>query len=783
MKILYVEDNPVDIDLTVRHLKKTAPHITVEPVRSQTEALKRIQDPDFLDYDLVLSDMHLQDGDGITVLSFVRSHSIPTAVVILTGQGDEQSAVAALKSGADDYIVKKKGYLDHLPSLLEAAIASYQKGKERKNYQLRVLYIEHNQADIDLTIRHFQKHAAHISLDAVSSVKEFYEALDSTDLIARYNVLLLDYRLPLENALDVLKRIRQSPHEGIPVILVTGKGDEEIAVMALKLGAFDYVTKHKGYLFKLPSIIENAFYSWQLTHEHQALEESERRYRSLFEDNKVAMLLIDAGSGRIVDANLAAVDFYGWSREELCAKKIEEITVSTPDEIAAKMNAAEKEKRGHLLLRHRRCDGSVRDVEMYSGDIDIKGRSLRYLLLHDVTQSIETEKEKRKLQEQLNQAQKMEALGTLAGGIAHDFNNVLGVILGYTEFVKEQATPDSQIQEDLDQVLIAAKRAKDLVKQILAFSRQALVERIPIKIQPLLKEGLKMLRSSIPSTISINEDIDPKSGIILAAPSHIHQILMNLCTNAYHAMEKTGGTLSISLKTAHITADSKKKMLLDSPPGEYVEIAVSDTGCGIGPDILDKIFDPYFTTKEVGKGTGLGLAIIYGILSEYGGAISVETQLGKGTTFHVYFPVLKEDVLPDIKESDDIPRGEERILFVDDEKLLADLGGTMLARLGYKTTVALNGFEALEYFRKTPEQFDLVITDQTMPGMTGVDLARRLLEIRPEVPIILCTGYSNLVDAESAKAIGIREFALKPLTTSAIATLIRQALDAAGPAS
>nr|MBF0222693.1 PAS domain S-box protein [Desulfobulbaceae bacterium] len=398
-------------------------------------------------------------------------------------------------------------------------------------------------------------------------------------------------------------------------------------------------------------------------------------------------------------------------------------------------------------------------------------------IVRDITERNQAVQEKANLEKRLNQAQKMEAIGTLAGGIAHDFNNILGVVIGYTGMLKDDVPPGSRHQKDLEKVLSAANRAKDLVKQILAFSRQTQVDRLPIKIQPLIKEGLKMLRSSIPTTISITEDIDPTSGTVLADPTQIHQILMNLCTNAYHAMETTGGELAVTLKTTFIDADDQT-MLLHLSTGEYVELTVTDTGSGIGPDVIEKIFDPYFTTKEVGKGTGMGLAIIHGILKEYGGAITVDSQLGKGSTFRAYIPVIEKEALPEMEESEDIPTGIERILFIDDEELLAEMGKDMLDRLGYKVTVRRSSLEALTTFQNSPEEFDLIITDQTMPEMTGSDLACRIMQIRPGIPIILCTGYSNLIDEASAKALGIKEFTLKPLTKGVIFRLIRKVMDA-----
>ena len=399
-------------------------------------------------------------------------------------------------------------------------------------------------------------------------------------------------------------------------------------------------------------------------------------------------------------------------------------------------------------------------------------------IARDISERRQAETENAKLQAQLNQAQKMEAIGVLAGGIAHDFNNILSAIMGFTEMARDDSEPGSQIVKDLDKVLTSAHRAKDLVKQILAFSRQTNVDRIPVKIQQMVKESLKMLRASIPTTIAIIENIDAQCGTVLADLTQIHQIVMNLCTNAYHAMEYTGGVLSIVVKTTCI-ASPLSFFETQIPLGEYVELTVSDTGSGIGPDIIDKIFDPYFTTKGIGKGTGMGLAITHGIIKGYGGAITVESALGKGSTFHVYFPVIKEEA-KETAESAAAPTGKGRILFVDDEDVIVEMGNDMLQRLGYTVTAHHRSIEALAAFMDEPSQFDLVITDQTMPGLTGVELARRLLLVRPELPIILCTGFSSLINEESAKAIGIKGFALKPLTKSSLAQLVSSLLAGEG---
>lgn len=386
--------------------------------------------------------------------------------------------------------------------------------------------------------------------------------------------------------------------------------------------------------------------------------------------------------------------------------------------------------------------------------------------------NVTTEKE---FERKMTQAHKMEAMGTLAGGIAHDFNNILAVIIGYAQMALEDAPRGSTYRKDIQQISLAADRAKDLVSQILAFSRQSQVERLPIMIKPIVKEAVKMLRSSIPSTISITQNIQPTSSTILADPTQIHQILINLCTNAYHAMEKTGGTLTISLQSTAIS--SSQAQLLKIEPGEYTELIVTDTGNGIAPENIDKIFEPYFTTKEMGKGTGMGLSIIHGIINEYGGTITVDSQLEKGSAFHVFFPEVQAESMPEIAQGEVLQGGREHILFIDDEILLAEMGKVILERLGYRVTVYSNSLEALSAFLNNPNEFDLVITDQTMPDMTGSVLAGRMLQARPDIPIILCTGYSNLIDEHSAKAIGIKEFTFKPLAQKVLAKLIRKVLD------
>ncbi|CAG36653.1 ABC transporter substrate binding protein [Desulfotalea psychrophila] len=416
-------------------------------------------------------------------------------------------------------------------------------------------------------------------------------------------------------------------------------------------------------------------------------------------------------------------------------------------------------------------DGSVRRCEFYMVPIE----DLSLVIVNDISQRVREASEKNKLELRLRQAQKMEAIGALAGGIAHDFNNILAVILGYAELAKDEIPANSIIGEDLDQVIEGGNRAKELVKQILAFSRQEKVKRLPLQVQVLLKETMRMLRPSLPSTIEIQTEIDPLCGFVLADPTQVHQIIMNLCTNANHAMEKSGGRLDIELKRISVDEGNRHKYS-SLVPGDYVVLVVADTGEGIAPHNIGKIFEPYFTTKEIGKGTGMGLATIHGIIREYGGIIDVASDPEHGSVFSVFFPVITTEKVVADTVAQDSPQDRGRILLVDDEKLLLTVIQKVLARLDYRVTTKSSSLEALTIFKESPDAFDAIITDQTMPDMVGSDLAQEILKIRADIPIILCTGYSDQFDADRVHSLGIREFALKPLTKGTLAHLLSRVL-------
>ena len=398
----------------------------------------------------------------------------------------------------------------------------------------------------------------------------------------------------------------------------------------------------------------------------------------------------------------------------------------------------------------------------------------------DITERKRAEEERLKLEERLRQAQKMESIGTLAGGIAHDFNNILYPLLGFSELLKEDIPADSPLQNYIDEIFRATMRSKDLVKQILAFSRKSDQNAKPVRLEPLITEALKLLRSSIPTTIDIQQAMDPNCGIVIADPTQIHQIVMNLATNAYHAMEDTGGKLNVCLRQVELTSACGLTAFESLTPGKYALLTVSDTGTGIEKEILDKIFDPYFTTKEVGKGTGLGLSVVQGIVKTHKGEILVDSKPGKGTAVHVYLPIMAPTVEnKQVAESEPIPGGTEKILLVDDDEVIVGLEQQILERLGYHVTSRTSSKEALGVFRESPEAFDLVLTDMTMPDMTGTQLAEKLMVIRPDIPVIICTGFSERIKENERAAMGIKGFLLKPVVKSELACLVRGVLDKA----
>ena len=503
-----------------------------------------------------------------------------------------------------------------------------------------------------------------------------------------------------------------------------------------------------------------------------------RGFEKAFRVSAHALSISDFETGKLLDVNDAYVRTSGYTREQLLGHSVVELGLITA------------EQREQAL--YRRTKAAVRDVELpftnakgerriglASADVvEVGGRRCTVMSLLDITEQRRVEAAKALLEDQLRQVQKLEAIGTLAGGIAHDFNNILGAMLGYAEMARFEAAGAPEALESLAEVLRAGQRAKELVRQILTFSRRHPPERRPVRLQQVVDEAHRLLRSTLPSTVALSVTVSPGADRVHADPTQIHQVLLNLATNAAHAVPVRGGSIAIRLANHEVSSFRPGAGPIPNlRPGRYVELAVSDNGCGMDPSTLERIFEPFFTTKTPGDGTGLGLAVVHGIVSEHGGTIHVESQPGVGTSFHVLLPAFSGTVAEDpMVEAAPVPGNGERILFIDDEPTLCNAAQKLLGTLNYVVTTKVHAADAIKLFRADPTAFDLVISDLTMPGMTGVDVAAQVLVARPGMPLILTTGFNASWTLDAIRELGVHDIVTKPLSLTTLSTTIRAAL-------
>jgi signal transduction histidine kinase/DNA-binding response OmpR family regulator len=620
---------------------------------------------------------------------------------------------------------------------------------------------------------------------------------------AKPNLVLVDLRMPEVDGLEVLEKIqRESPDT--PTIVISGTGEIKDVVEALRNGAWDYLLKpiedlsvlhhavtralERAHLIRenathqqrLEQLVEARTQQLKQAHEalrqsHQDLKQSEAKYRLLFETMRHGFAfhepiydenhqLIDC---RFVETNPAQEAIFKQSSDQIVNRRLCQLL---PDSGRTWIESCRESMQA----------GKANRTEMYIPEIEKHldilffdpGSGHLVTLMADIT-------DRKRLETQLMQAQKMEAIGTLAGGIAHDFNNILGGIIGYAELAKMQLDDNAEAAHKIDQVLNSGARAKDLVQRILSFSREQAIERRPIQARQIVDEVLKFIRAALPTTIEIRKEICTQNDIVLADPTQLHQILMNLCANAQHAMREKGGSLTVALDSEALNAEAIAARHLRLTPGDYLKITVADTGIGIPAKWIGQIFDPYFTTKKRGEGTGLGLAVVMGIATAHGGTAKVISEAGKGTCFEIYLP------LTQMLSTDDRPkpsqrsagRGKERVLFVDDEEILVEIGSEMLRTLGYTVTAKTDALEAWACFEQTPDAFDLLVTDLTMPGLTGDKLAEKVVSLRPGFPVIITTGNSAEMSAIIAKSKNIRGYIPKPMVLGELAHSVRQALE------
>ena len=640
----------------------------------------------------------------------------------------------------------------------------------------KILVVD-DEESIRITLSAFltkDNHDVQVAEDADNAIELFAK----TD----FDVVVSDIILPRMTGVDLLKAIRKiSPH--VQVIMMTGRPTVETASESLRAGAFNYLYKpiRKDAILKTVrnalkvKMLEDQNLKHQEELEHLVLErtrslwESEKRYRQLVQHSPDGIAI--QREDKMIFTNNSMKKILDKISNDLFEKTIWYKTASDLEQDVNFVSDNDVTDEKNITRFEKTFTGKENDpihLDIVTLPMTLEGKPAIQVIARDITKQ-------KFLERSLRQSQKMEAIGTLAGGIAHDFNNILFSIIGYSELSFDELEENSPVRKNLREILEASKRATDLVRQILTFSRQTEHEFSPVQIDLIVKETLTLLRASLPTTIEIRKNIKTDA-MALSDPTQIHQILMNLCVNASHAMREKGGILAVDLESVEIDTDLSEKYP-DLKPGPYLNMSVCDTGHGISSEMLNRIFDPFFTTKTREHGTGLGLSVTHGIVNNFGGAIYAFSELGKGSIFKVFIPAIERRMRPEQRTMTGILKGSEHILFVDDEQTLANMGKQLLESLGYQVEMITNSSDALELFRKKPDKFDLVITDMTMPNITGEKLAIELMNIRPDIPVILSSGFSYNIDEKKAMALGIRAFISKPVLKQEIAKTIRNVLD------
>jgi PAS domain S-box-containing protein len=770
-KILIVDDRKENL-FALRQVLREVDAEVIEAT-SGNEALAATLNNDFA---VAILDVQMPVMTGYELAEYLRgdkkTENLP--IVFLTAvYGDEQHVFKGYEAGGVDYITKP-----YPPKVLLSKLKIF-------------LEIDRNRREIIMHRDHLEKLVAEQTMQLKERVKEMKCLYAIASLVSEPCKSIDEM---LKGAVELIPPGWQYPEITCAKIVFGGreyvsanfrdaawKQSADLVIAGNTLGRVEVC-----YLAERPELDEGPFFSEEreliiniarqigIMIERKRTEEDIRNSKEEWERIFTAIgdiATIQDSSHRILRANRKACEVFGLQPEELVGKFCYELFHggTQPCDGCPAVLATRNVATHSAEIVHERLGKtfSVSAAPVCSPDNEIV--NIVYIA-RDIT-------EMKMLESQLRQAQKMEAIGTLAGGIAHDFNNILTPVLGYAEFIADKLPADSPLADPARRVVTAGMRARDLVKQILTFSRQTEQERTPLQIHLVVKEALKLLRSSIPTTIEIRQNIGTEA-MVLADPTMIHQVMMNLCTNAYHAMRESGGILAVSLQEVEIGPDDYITEL-HLRPGPYLRLEVSDTGCGMPHQILERIFEPYFTTKAKGEGTGLGLSVVHGIVATLRGHITVYSEPGKGTTFHVYLPryLQEQGVDATVVTVAPLPRGHEHILVVDDEPAIVEMMRLTLQSLGYRVTACSDSRQALEQFEAQPTAFDLVLSDVTMPHLTGAELAQRLLARRPNLPIILCTGFSEIINEEMAKALGICRLLMKPVLRDELARALRQVLD------
>ena len=771
IRILYIDDYELDRELVKDALEREHGGFELMEAANKQEFEALLKTHEF---DVVLSDFNIAGFEGLQVLEAVLEYDPRIPVIIVTGTGSEVIATQALKQGAADYVIKRPKHIQRLPQTIFLALEKKKLIAEQKNaeYEIRnnLSFLQNLIDTIPSPL--FYKNVNGEYLGVNKAFEEFYgksrnEILGTTVYGTGPKHIADKYH---EKDQELFQGLGKQIYEW-KVINVEGETRD---VIFNKASYTDQEGRVNGLIGIITDITE-------LKQAKKALEESLLKQNEAIKSANVGLWDWDLITNK-VRFSVEWKKQIGYEDHEIGNEFKEWENRVHPDDLEPTLEKVQhsiaKINQNHQSeFRFRHKDNSYRWILAQASIVpDENGRPIKMIGSHiDITERKLADEEKMNLQNKLAQAQKMESIGNLAGGIAHDFNNILSSIIGFTELALDDVAIGTPLEDNLQEVYTAGKRARDLVRQILAFARQSDEKLKPIRVDIIAYEVIKLLRSSIPATVEIRESIESQS-TIMGNTTQIHQLFMNLCTNAGYSMEDEGGILEISLKDIVVDKDVYNKKL-DLKYGKYIELSVSDTGTGIPSEILDSIFDPYFTTKGLGEGTGMGLAMVHSIVESYGGKITVESKIEEGTTFTIYLPIIRERQAVQACVTEQLPTGKERILFVDDEASITKMGSQVLERLGYAVTTRTSSVETIELFRTRPNDFDLVITDMTMPNLTGDKLAIELIKIRPDIPVVLCTGYSKKISDEIASEIGIKAFAYKPIAKADLAKTVRKVLD------